>query len=204
MWALRAHHRGGPETLVFEAAPRPRPGDGEVLVAVAAAGITFAELTWDLSWTTRRGRLLIRGITSTTTPARRAHRRAAHISTARAQVPTPLVSKNRDRWVRRKTSPRAVPHRRPVRRAHRKLPSQISQWPACVDVRTLTTSRRTRRSSASFVSIRSRTCSNRHRSLAHVASAVSRRPRASTTSSRVNPSAWSDLVSRIRSTVASV
>jgi NADPH:quinone reductase-like Zn-dependent oxidoreductase len=32
------------------------PGPGEALVAVHAAGITFAELTWDLSWTTKDGR----------------------------------------------------------------------------------------------------------------------------------------------------
>jgi NADPH:quinone reductase-like Zn-dependent oxidoreductase len=56
MMALRAHARGGPEQLVYEQAPTPEPGPGEALVAVHAAGITFAELTWDLSWTTRDGR----------------------------------------------------------------------------------------------------------------------------------------------------
>ena len=56
MMALRAHQRGGPEQLVYESAPVPVPGPGEALVAVHAAGITFAELTWDLSWTTRDGR----------------------------------------------------------------------------------------------------------------------------------------------------
>ena len=56
MMALRAHTRGGPERLVFEQAPAPVPGPGEALVAVHAAAITFAELTWDLSWTTRDGR----------------------------------------------------------------------------------------------------------------------------------------------------
>ena len=56
MMALRAHARGGPEELVYESAPVPTPGPGEALVAVHAAGITFAELTWDLSWTTRDGR----------------------------------------------------------------------------------------------------------------------------------------------------
>src|ERR1700722_6464818 len=56
MMALRAHARGGPEELVYESAPVPEPGPGEALVAVHAAGITFAELTWDLSWTTRDGR----------------------------------------------------------------------------------------------------------------------------------------------------
>jgi NADPH:quinone reductase-like Zn-dependent oxidoreductase len=56
MMALRAHTRGGPERLVYERAPVPVPGPGEALVAVHAAAITFAELTWDLSWTTRDGR----------------------------------------------------------------------------------------------------------------------------------------------------
>jgi NADPH:quinone reductase-like Zn-dependent oxidoreductase len=56
MMALRAHTRGGPEQLVYERAPVPVPGPGEALVAVHAAAITFAELTWDLSWTTRDGR----------------------------------------------------------------------------------------------------------------------------------------------------
>ncbi|WP_211240858.1 NADP-dependent oxidoreductase [Hamadaea tsunoensis] len=51
MKALRAHRRGGPEQLVYEDAPVPYPGPGEVLVAVHAAAITFAELSWDLSWT---------------------------------------------------------------------------------------------------------------------------------------------------------
>src|SRR4051794_41088616 len=51
MMALRAHCRGGPETLWYEAAPRPEPAAGEVLVGVAAAAITFAELTWEETWT---------------------------------------------------------------------------------------------------------------------------------------------------------
>ena len=56
MMALRAHARGGPEQLVYEDAPVPVPAPGEALVAVHAAAITFAELTWDLSWITRDGR----------------------------------------------------------------------------------------------------------------------------------------------------
>jgi NADPH:quinone reductase-like Zn-dependent oxidoreductase len=55
MMALRAHARGGPEQLRYEQAPVPVPGPGEVLVAVHAAGITFAEFSWDLSWTTKDG-----------------------------------------------------------------------------------------------------------------------------------------------------
>jgi NADPH:quinone reductase-like Zn-dependent oxidoreductase len=50
MMALRAHERGGPEQLVYEQAPRPVPGPGEICVAVRAAAITFAELTWPETW----------------------------------------------------------------------------------------------------------------------------------------------------------
>ncbi|WP_328363517.1 NADP-dependent oxidoreductase [Mycobacterium sp. NBC_00419] len=50
MTALRAHHRGGPEVLVAERAPRPEVGPDEVLVEVHAAAITFDELTWDETW----------------------------------------------------------------------------------------------------------------------------------------------------------
>lgn len=50
MKALRAHTRGGPERLVYEAAQRPEPERGEVLIEVHAAGITFAELVWDETW----------------------------------------------------------------------------------------------------------------------------------------------------------
>jgi NADPH:quinone reductase-like Zn-dependent oxidoreductase len=56
MMALRAHARGGPEQLVYEEAPTPVPGPGEALVEVHAAAITFAELTWDQTWTTAAGR----------------------------------------------------------------------------------------------------------------------------------------------------
>lgn len=50
MMALRAHKRGGPEQLVYEQAPRLAPGESEILVAVRAAAITFAELTWPETW----------------------------------------------------------------------------------------------------------------------------------------------------------
>ena len=53
MMALRAHTRGGPEVLVYESAPRPTTGTNEVLVAVHAAAITFAELTWPETWASR-------------------------------------------------------------------------------------------------------------------------------------------------------
>lgn len=51
MMALRAHRRGGPEALSYEQAPRPAASAGEVLIQVNAAAITFAELTWDETWT---------------------------------------------------------------------------------------------------------------------------------------------------------
>jgi NADPH:quinone reductase-like Zn-dependent oxidoreductase len=40
---------------VVEDAPVPAPASGEVLLEVHAAGITPAELTWDLSWETKDG-----------------------------------------------------------------------------------------------------------------------------------------------------
>jgi NADPH:quinone reductase-like Zn-dependent oxidoreductase len=46
MNAIRSHHRGGSETLVFEAVARPVPVSGEVLVDVHAAAITPTVLTW--------------------------------------------------------------------------------------------------------------------------------------------------------------
>src|SRR6201991_301610 len=50
MMALRAHTRGGPEVLVYEPAPWPTAGPGEVLVSVNAAAITFDELSWPETW----------------------------------------------------------------------------------------------------------------------------------------------------------
>ena len=51
MNAIRGHHRGGSETLVYEPVARPLPDSGEVLVEVHAAAITPTELTWDPTWT---------------------------------------------------------------------------------------------------------------------------------------------------------
>ena len=39
MKAVRIHSYGGPEVLQYEAAPRPKPGKGEVLIRVHAAGV---------------------------------------------------------------------------------------------------------------------------------------------------------------------
>jgi NADPH:quinone reductase-like Zn-dependent oxidoreductase len=47
MKAIRIHTHGGPEVLVYEEAPRPVPGTGEVLIRVYAAGVNPAD------WKTR-------------------------------------------------------------------------------------------------------------------------------------------------------
>ena len=45
MKAVRFHKFGGPDVLVYEEeVPRPTPGEGEVLIKVAGAGVNFAEL----------------------------------------------------------------------------------------------------------------------------------------------------------------
>jgi NADPH:quinone reductase-like Zn-dependent oxidoreductase len=51
MKAVRIHRFGGPEALVYEDAPRPEPGEGEVLVRVHAAGVN------PIDWKIREGRL---------------------------------------------------------------------------------------------------------------------------------------------------
>jgi NADPH:quinone reductase-like Zn-dependent oxidoreductase len=56
MTAARMHQRGGPEVIVVEQAPRPRPAAGEVLIRVHAASITRGELEWDATWHDRQGR----------------------------------------------------------------------------------------------------------------------------------------------------
>ncbi|MDZ4338836.1 MAG: NADPH:quinone oxidoreductase family protein [candidate division NC10 bacterium] len=43
MKAIRVHEFGGPEVLRYEEVPDPRPGPGEVLVEVEAAGVNFAD-----------------------------------------------------------------------------------------------------------------------------------------------------------------
>jgi NADPH:quinone reductase-like Zn-dependent oxidoreductase len=54
MKAIRARERTGISGLVFEQAPDPRPMFCEVLVQVAACGITHNELDWPI-WTCRAG-----------------------------------------------------------------------------------------------------------------------------------------------------
>jgi NADPH:quinone reductase-like Zn-dependent oxidoreductase len=55
MKAVRVHGRGGPDQLVYEEAPKPRTGPGEVLVQVAATAIITTELNWDLTYQTGAG-----------------------------------------------------------------------------------------------------------------------------------------------------
>ena len=56
MKAIRLHGRGGPEHLVYEDVPQPRPGPGEVLVRVYATGILVNELRWNETYETKAGR----------------------------------------------------------------------------------------------------------------------------------------------------
>ncbi len=55
MKAIRIHGRGGPDQLVYEDAPQPRPGPGEVLVRVYATGVIAPELTWSATYQTKAG-----------------------------------------------------------------------------------------------------------------------------------------------------
>src|SRR5437868_13466486 len=58
-WGMKAiclRARDGPEALAYEEAPQPRPGEGEVLVRVHAAGVIHTELGWVPTWTTRAGK----------------------------------------------------------------------------------------------------------------------------------------------------
>jgi NADPH:quinone reductase-like Zn-dependent oxidoreductase len=55
MKAICLRARGGPEAFAYEQVPQPRPGDGEVLVRVHAAGVIHTELSWVPTWTTQAG-----------------------------------------------------------------------------------------------------------------------------------------------------
>ncbi len=62
MKAIRTHGRGGPARLVYEDAPVPEPGAGDVLVRVYATGITPTELTWDETYKNEDGSVRIPSI----------------------------------------------------------------------------------------------------------------------------------------------
>ncbi len=55
MKAIRIHGRGGPDHLVYEDAPQPHTGPGEVLVRVYATAIIANELEWDVTYQTTAG-----------------------------------------------------------------------------------------------------------------------------------------------------
>ena len=55
MKAIRLHARGGLEVFTYEDSQQPRPGEGEVLVRIPAAGVIHTELSWVPTWTTRAG-----------------------------------------------------------------------------------------------------------------------------------------------------
>jgi NADPH:quinone reductase-like Zn-dependent oxidoreductase len=55
MKAIRLYGHQGQGSFVYEETPTPRPGEGEVLVRVHAAGLIHTELFWVPTWTTRGG-----------------------------------------------------------------------------------------------------------------------------------------------------
>lgn len=55
MKAIRIRGRGSPDQLVYEDAPQPHPGQGEVAVRVYATGVIATELSWGGTYQTRAG-----------------------------------------------------------------------------------------------------------------------------------------------------
>src|SRR5438876_364675 len=55
MKAIQIHEKGGPETLIYEDAPRPMLLPGDALVRVYASAVTKDELTWDRTYQTAEG-----------------------------------------------------------------------------------------------------------------------------------------------------
>lgn len=55
MKTIRLHGRGGPDQLVYEDAPQPHPGPGEVLVRVKATAVIATELRWPETYQTKAG-----------------------------------------------------------------------------------------------------------------------------------------------------
>jgi NADPH:quinone reductase-like Zn-dependent oxidoreductase len=55
MKAIRLHTRNVPEGLIYEDAPQPHPGEGNVLVQVYATSVMSQEPTWPETWKTPAG-----------------------------------------------------------------------------------------------------------------------------------------------------
>jgi NADPH:quinone reductase-like Zn-dependent oxidoreductase len=55
MKAIRLHHVGGPDLLLYEDAPKPVPKDNQVLVRVCATAITPTEFDWYPTFHTPQG-----------------------------------------------------------------------------------------------------------------------------------------------------
>ncbi len=55
MKAIRIHTRNVPEGLIYEDAPQPHPGEGNVLVQVYATSVMSQEPTWPETWKTPAG-----------------------------------------------------------------------------------------------------------------------------------------------------
>ncbi len=55
MKAIRIHGRGDPDHLVYEDAPQPHPGPGEVVVRVYATAIIATELSWPETYQNKAG-----------------------------------------------------------------------------------------------------------------------------------------------------
>jgi NADPH:quinone reductase-like Zn-dependent oxidoreductase len=56
MKAIHIYGRGGPDQLVYEDAPQPHPGPGEVLVRVYATAVIATEWTWSVTYQTAAGK----------------------------------------------------------------------------------------------------------------------------------------------------
>lgn len=55
MKAIRLYGQRGPDQIVFEDAPQPQPGVGEVLIRVHATSVMWQEPTWPETWKTPAG-----------------------------------------------------------------------------------------------------------------------------------------------------
>ncbi len=59
MKAIRLYGQSGPDQIVFEDAPQPQPGVGEVLIRVHATSVMWQEPTWSETWKTPAGSVSI-------------------------------------------------------------------------------------------------------------------------------------------------